>query len=192
MLIQAIHVNLRACISQYYAGEEKPISEDEKETGKLLLDLFRLDDRSGLTPKDKSLDDLRVSYHKEPFRWSRILDLYRSEDQPTPDVLFVADAEVLRAVEASTYILKCVDVDFYQRNHKPYSRVTRSYWGWIPVTPLAVLHLWQEMNRGGFTLENVARSARSEDTIRAWTDYDSTVDWGATGGRLFPRPNLTS
>lgn len=85
-LIQTIHVNLQATISHYYENRDYPTPEDEKEAGKLLLDLFRLDVREGLNLKDKSLDDLRDSYHKEPFSWKKIhdpSDPIKLYDQPT-------------------------------------------------------------------------------------------------------------
>ena len=181
-LIQTIRVNLQATISHYYENRDYPTPKDEKEAGKLLLDLFRLDVREGLNLKDKSLDDLRDSYHKEPFSWKKVYDPsdpIKSYDQPTPDVFFVADAQVLKAVETGTYIFKCVDADWYHRNYKPHPRVPQRYWGWMPMTPLALLPLWQQINDGGFVLENVAPSAHSEDTIPTWCDPDSTFGWGA-------------
>lgn len=179
-LLQTIRGNLRASITQYYEGidRDEPVSEDEKEAGKLLLNLFRLDERSGLNLKDKSLDDLRDSYHKEPFRWRKFYDdPHNPKDEPWPCIFFVADDEVLKRVEAGTYIFKCVDMDFYHREYKPHPRVPQSYWGWMPITPLAVLPLWQEYNDGGFELELVAPAARFEHSIRTWTDPDSMFNF---------------
>lgn len=111
-LIQTVRANLRADISQYYVDKEYPVSEDEKEGGKLLLDLFRLDKRSGLKLRRKCLNDLRDSYHKESYGWSKICYPYGPEDQLTPNIFFITNSEVFEAINAGTYVFKCVDMDF--------------------------------------------------------------------------------
>lgn len=85
-LIQTIPANVQACVSEYYTYGESTTSEDEEEAGKLLLNFFRLDNRSGLSLKGKSLDDLRDSYLKEPFHWSKDEEPDCKDAEPRPPV----------------------------------------------------------------------------------------------------------
>ena len=172
-LLQTIHANLRACIKCYHA-EDKP-REGEEEAGKVLLEFFRLDERSGLNLEGKTLDELRDSYHKEPFCWGR-LDPFEEQEQPRPAVFLVADAEVLRRVEFGTFVFKCVDVDFYQRDYVPNSRVIQNYWGWMPMSPVAILPLFQRLQDGS-ALEDFAPSAGPTQTMATWTHYEQVINW---------------
>lgn len=171
-LLQTIHANLRASIT-YYHGD-KPREEGE-EAGKLLPELFRLDGRSSLNLEGKTLDELRDSYHKEPFCWTR-LDPFEEEEHPRPGVFLVADADVLKRVEFGIFVFKCIDMDFYQRDRMPNSRVVQNYWGWMPMSPIAILPLYQRL-RDGSALEDFAPSAGPTQTMATWTHYEQVINW---------------
>lgn len=171
-LLQTIHANLRASVVHYHGDK---LIEGEERAGELLLGLFRLDARSGLNLEGKTLDELRDSYHKEPFCWGRI-DPFEEEERPRPAVFLVADADVLKRVELGTFVFKCVDMDFYQREYVSNSRVIQNYWGWMPVSPIAILPLYQRL-RDGSALEDFAPSAGPTQTMATWTHYEQVVNW---------------
>lgn len=170
-LLQTLHTNVLVAITQYH--EDEP-DEREANAVELLLELLRLDNRSDPALDGKSLDELRDAYHREPFGWLK-RQPGAIEGPPNPSVFLVADADVLKSVEAGTYVFKCVDMDFFQRSHVQSPRVPQDYYGWMLMSPIAVLPLWQRLWRSD-VLENIAPPVRFGQPMKVWTHFSQWSD----------------
>lgn len=153
-LLQTIKINVRLAITTHASRSREP-GDREVGAAMLMVELFRLDDRSDIALEGKSLDGIRDKYPEQRFSWSK----RRPGDTagpPYPCVFLVADAEVLKDIGLGNYVFKCVDMDFFQRDYRHNWRVPQSYYGWMLMGPLGVLPLWQRLWNSQFLEEDIA------------------------------------